>query len=98
MELASLTCVEPALPLAAVASTIPLAGLLPLSPVWIWVFRETTVLGKVSFASELRGSAAFLILTLVLDLMHYLVGAVQFSCRLDAIEHEVNEAIRQGNE
>jgi len=33
-----------------------------------------------------------------LDLLHYLVGAFQFSSRLDDIEHQQNEAFHDGKE
>jgi hypothetical protein len=64
----------------------------------VWVFRETTVAGQISLAPALRWAAAFLIITLTLDLLHYLVGAFQFGSCLDAIEQQVNKAIREGKE
>jgi hypothetical protein len=64
----------------------------------VWVLRETTAAGKIMLAAELRWAAGLLILTLALDLLHYLIGAFQFSSRLDDIEHQENEALRNGNE
>lgn len=64
----------------------------------VWVLRETTAAGKVALATELRWAAGLLILTLALDLLHYLIGAFQFSSRLDDIEHQENEALRAGTE
>lgn len=63
----------------------------------VWVFRETTAAGAVNMAAQIRWAAILFVLTLALDLAHYLYGTFKTSSRLDEIQKEERTAIGDGN-
>jgi hypothetical protein len=63
----------------------------------VWVFRETTKGGAVNLVAEIRWAAILFVMTLALDLAHYLYGTFRTSSRLDLIKKDANTALVDGN-
>lgn len=63
----------------------------------VWVFRETTAAGAVNVAAQIRWAAILFVVTLALDLAHYLYGTFKTNSRLDLIQKDERTAVGDGN-
>src|SRR3954467_888573 len=59
----------------------------------VWVFRETAGNGAITLAAQLRWAAILFVLTLAIDLVHYLCSSVALAWVLDDLENDEQKAL-----